>query len=106
MYWIWFDFPPPSRLDSRKAMSTMPISAQAIGRDHVDGPVGIVGGRPRPGCCGLWGGGLTAPMLRGGTHNETVGYPRDERRWRIACTTCTAPATVCGPAAARLRSPR
>src|SRR5436190_16009549 len=106
MYWIWFDLPPPRRLDSRKAMSTIPMRAQTIGRDHVDGPVGIVGGRPRPGCCGLWGGGLTAPMLRGDSRNEAVGYPRHRRGPRITCATCTAPATVCGPAAARLRSPR
>jgi hypothetical protein len=71
MYWIWFDFPPPSRLDRRKAISTMPIRAHTIGRDQLDGPLGIVGGLPRPGCCGRWGSGLTLDMLRGGTLNET-----------------------------------
>src|SRR3954453_17910333 len=106
MYWIWLDLPPPRRLDSRKAISTMPMRAQTIGRDQLDGPLGIVGGLPRPGCCGRWGSGLTPDMLRGGTHNETGGHPRDRTDRRIAGPAAPPPATVCDPAAERSRRPR
>jgi hypothetical protein len=43
----------PSSPESKKAMSTMAMSAHTMGLDQVDGPVGIAGGRPRPGGWGL-----------------------------------------------------
>src|SRR5438067_1517508 len=50
MYLICLDLLPPRRGESRKAITTMAISAQTIGRDQLWGPLGIAGGRPRP--CG------------------------------------------------------
>jgi hypothetical protein len=52
----------------------MPTSAHTIGRDHVDGPLGMLGGRPRPGGGGgVWGWRLTAHMVGAGSHNEALG---------------------------------
>jgi len=52
------------------------MSAQTIGRDHVEGPVGIAGGRPRFGGCGGCGWRLTANMLEVAVSLGTSGSIR------------------------------
>src|SRR5438309_3951888 len=107
MYLICLDLPPPRSGERRKAITTMAMSAQTIGRDQLWGPLGIAGGRPRP-CEGWLGWRLTPAMLRGPASYEWAcpGIRVPDGTDGYVAPSWSAPAPACGPAAAALRKPR